>query len=236
MYTWKLGNSVWFVLNTLDCLIMEWSDYEEIYNSPHASTSSHESCESMILRNSHVEPSVRKYTMCHVDNFPFARSKIYASLTSKSSKCSVVSRAYEDAFLVEASGSNACVNGEHCECVNMFGFTLQRFCLPGATCDTTANMCVLCIRASVLSIYLDVKASGVTPKRRIQPYRNIIGVIGEYRIDDCVSIIPFDDGHIMEPFVLHSREKYSECSSQSGRRRVSQSGYSDFRVPPSISM
>lgn len=230
MYT-----SVCFQRSGIHLNTMEWSDYEEIYNSTGSSTSTPSSYGHIFLKNAHVSSSIRAYAMCDMDIFPFARSKAYTVLTSQPCQCLVVTRAYEDAFLVEASGVNSCINGEHCECVNMFGFTLQRFCLPGLTCDDTANMCVLCIRASVLELFLDIKASGVTPKRRIQPYRNIIGVVGEYILDDCVSILPLHDGHILEPFILHSREKYQECSSSNGRRRVVQSGYSDFRQPPSVS-
>ena len=86
----------------------------------------------------------------------------------------------------------------------------------------------MCVRVNVLELYLDAKSKSVIPERPIQPYRNIIGVKNEYSKNDCIS---FEDGHRIEPFVMHVDNKYT-VTTHHGRRRVIQSGYGDFRQPP----
>ena len=209
-----------------DCGKMDWVEFEEIYNQNRPTDDSCSSHSKIKLRNTKVSVPFSTATVCNLDDFPFARDKIYSKCTSKPCRSPVLSRSYEEAYLLEGGGVNGCVNGNSCECVKMFGFTLRRFQMPNEA--EIGGMCLLCVRNSVLKLYIDAKSNGIIPERSIQPYRNIIGVKGEYTINDCIAC---DDGHRIEPFVLHVANKYSETVIN-GVHRVIQSGYGDFGLPP----
>ena len=207
-----------------------WCDFDEIYNGTLCrKTTKHD--RHVRLTNScvAVEPSSNPNPdamICNLDDFPFLRQRIYSESTSKPKRAPVIRRSYEEAFMIEGVGANGCSNGHRCECVRMFGFTMRTFRMPDDT--DYAGLCLLCIRVNVLGLYLDAKKNSIVPQRPIQPYRNIIGVRGEYSKRDCISC---DDAHRIEPFVLHVAHKYG-LTSVNGIQRVIQSGYGDFTEPP----
>lgn len=206
-------------MESSDCTLF---DFDEIYNQN--STYVAPDDENRRLMNSITMKRHSIDTICNLDDFPFAQSKIYARRTSEPRRSPPIRRAYEEAYLVEGVGNEGCTRGDACECVSMFGFTLRRFDFPELDCG---GQCLLCIRVGTLALHLHAEINDIQPHRSIQPYRNIIGVAGEYSERDCISVtIPGS-----EPFILHVREKYTE-EIFNGLRRVIQSGYSDFRTPP----
>jgi len=208
-------------MNATDCNIL--FDFNEIYNQS-ASYAPRGDGEIKLTNGVHITKHSDE-TYCNLDDFPFLRDKMYSKSTSEPKRLSPISRAYEEAYLVEGIGKEGCVRGNRCECVHMFGFTLRKFEFPGVD---FGGRCVLCIRVETLGLYLDARTNGITPQRAIQPYRNIVGVKSEYSMKDCIS----SEGQEIEPYVLHVRSKYEETRAN-GTRRVVQSGYGDFRISPS---
>lgn len=207
-----------------------WCDFDEIYNGSSSTTGS-KPRRRVPLENTCTavppETNPNPHAMiCSLDDFPFLRRPIYAECTSKPKRAPVIKRSYEEAFMIEGVGATGCSNGDRCECARMFGFTMRTFCMPDGT--DYAGLCLLCIRINVLGLYLDAKKNSIIPQRPIQPYRNIIGVRGEYSDKDCIAL---DDAHRIEPFVLHVSHKY-DVSHINGIRRVVQNGYGDFTEPP----
>ena len=221
---------------------MEWFDFEQIYNGTRERSSlmwvdERVQCKSNtpnnVISESYVPTGAVKMgvgvstgTMTHVDDFPFMQSKLYSP--THITEIPVVSRAYEESFMVEAGGERPCARGEHCECMRAFAvkdrFIMRAFELPDGTSFDT---CVLCTRMETLRLFIDARANAVVPARTVQPYRNIVGVVGEYDIKDCIMM----DGQlfygVLDPFVLYSRAHYRSVLYD-GDRRVVQD-FADFR-------
>lgn len=225
---------------------MEWFDFEQIYNGTgDASTlewvDQRVQCKGQTPNNviAEVAPytnssggglqtsevtSVDMGTMTAVDDFPFIQAKLYEPTAV--TDIPVVTRAYEESFMT-AKGP-PCANAHLCECMQAFKdkerFIMRQFTLPnGDALDT----CILCTRMKTLQLFIDARANAVIPQRTIQPYRNIVGVKGEYDIDDCISTEGELFHGVIDPFIFYTREHYRSIVYD-GVRRVVQD-MEDFR-------
>ena len=219
----------------IDSEVLEWNDFDEIYNTKISHRVPPSNGGGRDVSNRKLESAEDVCLISTIDDFPFVRNILYNAVTSKLRRSPVVSKSYEEAFMVEGSGHNACKNTINCECFKMFGYVMRRFQIPSDASDASdkrasindCKLCVLCIRNSVLALYLDYRSKSMIPTRSIQPYRNIIGVRGEYTVTDCIQLE--DDnkgGHLIEPFVLHVRTKY-DSRVIDGVQRVFQIGYGE---------
>lgn len=136
----------------------------------------------------------------------------------------VVPRAYEEAYMREAlAGERSCVCGELCEglkiyCMGGTPFVLREFLLP-----TTAEkarksnklpeerrLCVLCKRTEIQKAFYNIKMDGMAVKGSVllADYRNIVGVAGEYCIEDTIVTSSQKYEGLLDPVVLHTRDLY----------------------------
>ncbi len=97
----------------------------------------------------------------------------------------IVTKAYEESYMREPmhDGERLCVMGDECECRKICrseGFTAVEFVLPNAGPEPVRQMCVLCHRRAVQSLYYDTIFLGIPCKGVIQRYGNICGQPGEY--------------------------------------------------------
>ena len=221
---------------------MEWFDFDQIYNEIHKDSKllwvdERIQCKGETPNNVIAESYVPTApiscstatvgTMTHVDDFPFMQAKLYEP--THVTDIPIVSRAYEESYMVEAGLNDACARGEDCECMRAFSdrdrFIMRAFTLPDGT---PLDTCVLCTRMETLRLFIDARANAVIPARVVQPYRNIVGVAGEYAITDCMLM----DGElfygVMDPFVFYSRAHYRSVIYD-GQRRVVQDMV-DFRT------
>jgi hypothetical protein len=153
----------------------------------------------------------------------------------------IITKAYEESYMRGPIDSHErlCVMGAKCECNNLSttsGFTAVEFLLPCEQPRHTRNMCVICHRMFVQSLFYDIIYSGKPHRGVIQKYGNICGQVGEYaRVvmlicppSGPVECIPF-------PSVSHQRNRY-EIVNKSGIKYITQRGVSfeDFRDPSSM--
>jgi hypothetical protein len=166
---------------------------------------------------------------------------LFSSECVKGPYIPIITKSYEESYMrgpIEAS-ERLCVMGGKCECNNLSatsGFTAVEFLLPGEQPGVTRNMCVICHRMFVQSLFYDIIYSGKPHRGVIQKYGNICGQVGEYaRIvmlicppSGPVECIPF-------PSVSHQRNRY-DIVTKSGVKYIIQRGVSfeDFRVPSSM--
>ena len=217
---------------------MEWFDFEQIYNGT-GDTSTLEwvdqrvQCKGQTPNNVIAEvaprtpntvPTTDVGTMTAIDDFPFIQAKLYEPTAV--TDIAVVTRSYEESFMT-ARGP-PCANALECECMKAFAdkerFIMRQFTLPsGEKLDT----CILCLRMETLRLFIDARANSVIPQRTIQPYRNIVGVKGEYDIDDCISMEGELFHGVVDPFIFYTREHYRSIVYD-GVRRVVQD-MEDFR-------
>ena len=95
----------------------------------------------------------------------------------------IVTRSYEESYMQEKidSSERTCVMGERCECTMISregGFVGVEFILPGENIHqggATRQMCVLCHRKLVQSLFHDIVYGGVPYRGVIQRYGNICG-------------------------------------------------------------
>ena len=221
---------------------MEWFDFDRIYNQTSSGSGlacvdervSSESQPCNVAREVYVpvaregapSPVREMSTMTHVDDFPFVMEKLFSH--AEVTETPVVSRAEEEAYMVRAkSVEDGCVHAHNCECMRMFSgeerFVMKRLVVAGERSD----LCVLCTRMEVLRLYLDARANGIIPKRPLQPYRNIVGVVGEYDPKDCIDCESVEFSGVSEPFIMYSRAHYRSVLYD-GERRVVQD-LTDFR-------
>jgi hypothetical protein len=164
--------------------------------------------------------------MTHVEDFPFVSEKLFEPTAAYDTP--VLSRADEEEQMVCAESiEEGCSLGHECECMKMFPqherFVMKRMTIHG----TLTDLCVLCTRLEVLRMYLNARSNGIIPKRSIQPYRNIVGVLGEYDMRDCIKCDDTSFSGVREPFIVYSRDHYRSVVYD-GVRRVVQD-LTDFR-------
>ncbi len=155
-------------------------------------------------------------------------------------------RRYEEQFLREPKSSERpCTCGNDCEGLKITnvgpndGFILREFLLPsqykkftqtGKLPDVT-NMCLLCQRANVAKLYINIKSDKEATGALISNYRNFAGVSGEYDISQC--LLPSATHHtgLWDPVVLHMRNAYTAVKI-GGIKFYKQSGYIVPNVAP----
>lgn len=150
----------------------------------------------------------------------------------------VVSRAYEEQYMREPYHSleRQCVMGAECEC-NFIDksnpFVGVEFLLPNETRPTEVQMCVLCHRRFVQSMFHDILYGGKPFRGVIQRYGNICGQVGEYAKEVGLVCPPTGPTHCMPlPAISHQRNRYT-VTTVGGVRRLTQRNMSpeDFHLP-----
>ena len=128
-----------------------------------------------------------------------------------------VPRAYEESYMREPIGSERhCINEDNCQGLqisNCSGFVLKEFKLPSEEASEPANrqMCIFCRRYEVARIFYRYQALGKTIPEgtSIASYYNLVGVDGEYCIQDCIVSQNGFCGLTM-PVVLHTKCAYTQ--------------------------
>ena len=212
---------------------MDWFDFDQVYNDADASTTvawvnKRVGCSELpdnVLHESYIPVSssvckVDASTMTHVEDFPFIQDKLYEP--TEAFDIPVMSRKQEEDQMVKG-GLFPCSRGVHCECMRMFPPD-ERFIMKAMKIgEDQTDLCVLCTRMEVLRLFIHARANAVIPARVLQPYRNIVGVEGEYDMNDCITL-----GHgVREPFIFYTRAHYRSVFYD-GERRVVQD-MQDFR-------
>jgi hypothetical protein len=78
-----------------------------------------------------------------------------------------------------------------------------------APAAAAGDLCVLCLRKQTSVAFYTLRACGETPERVVQPYRNVIGVPGEYALGACLAVSPRRFEGLSGPFVRHERHHYA---------------------------
>ena len=141
-------------------------------------------------------------------------------------KTEVVERQYEETFLREPiNNERGCALGDDCEGFKVIdsnmanaGFVLREFLLPSqmqvfkssGTWPTEPSLCLMCKRAEIAKAYYNIKADGMCVKSDVtlQDYQNLVGIKGEYRIQDCILSSSHSYQGLLFPIVQHSRTAY----------------------------
>lgn len=144
----------------------------------------------------------------------------------------LVNKSYEDSYLRPPSGDEErCVCGESCEAWlvaklrGCAGFTPVRFRIPNR--GSSEKFCLLCLRKHVAYAYYDIADRDGYAGNVIQPYYNMIDVVGEYR-KECVLFptSPTKFQGIVQPFVRYERHHYDYVDG-----RLVQVNVDFFRAP-----
>lgn len=163
-----------------------------------------------------------------IDSYLFEIPIVHFDLTRLNleqlrSKVEPVSRAYENQYLREPTGTERrCVMGKDCEghFVNSGGpgFTLREFLLPSQQeavertriLPRLRHMCLLCQRNKIAEQFFMIKASGQAMKAQhiIQNYCNIVGIADEYVLEDCILSDRGKWEGLVAPLVMHNRKNY----------------------------
>lgn len=138
----------------------------------------------------------------------------------------VVERAYEESFLREPiNNERACALAGVCEGYKIIdgnmsnkGFVLREFLLPSQMQEYEASgswprersLCLMCKRAEIAKAYYNIKADGMCVKSDItlQDYQNLVGIKGEYRLQDCILSCSHSYQGLLFPIVQHCRTAY----------------------------
>ena len=136
----------------------------------------------------------------------------------------VVSREYEEEFLREPLGTERpCVMGDNCQGHQLYhiksdGFTLREFLLPSENEEfkrtgklpEDGHLCLMCKRTEVARAFINIRADGKGVKETVvlQDYRNIVGLPGEYCVEDCILSSPTCYQGLLDPIVLHMKNAY----------------------------
>ena len=136
----------------------------------------------------------------------------------------VVTRAYEEQYLREPVGKERpCIMGEQCQGLQLphvteNAFILREFLLPmeeeeykrTGKLPPEGRLCLMCKRAEIARAFINVRADGMGVKSDVvlQDYRNVVGVEGEYCLEDCILSSPTIYQGILDPIVLHLRNAY----------------------------
>lgn len=149
-----------------------------------------------------------------------------------------VTRDYEEAFMIEASGDQRnCSMEEECEgkCICANGFILREFLLPSQkkAYEETKRYpierapCILCKRLQIARLLVSVRAAGTGMREDclVQDYYNFVNIPGEYRLEDCLLSKKTVWEGIVSPVVLHVRNAY-KFVMKDGKR-----GYTQWKMP-----
>jgi hypothetical protein len=125
----------------------------------------------------------------------------------------VITRAYEESFLREPTGSERpCAAGELCECMFIdpcTPFVATEFLLPGEPQPPTPQFCIPCSRKVTQKLFYDTLFAGKEVHGLIQRYGNLCNVPGEYARECMLIAPPHAPLHCMPlPIMSHQRNKY----------------------------
>ena len=176
--------------------------------------------------------------LCHLRpyDFPFIRSLIQQApcdtLSPEDTRhkeqirenIEVVTREYEEEFLREPlNNERPCVMGDNCQGHQLYhidadGFTLREFLLPSEMAEfkrtgrlpEDGRLCLMCKRTEIARAFINVRADGQGVKETVvlQDYRNIVGIPGEYCVQDCILSSPNIYQGLLDPVVLHMKNAY----------------------------
>ena len=140
------------------------------------------------------------------------------------SNIEVVTREYEEEFLREPlNNERPCVMGDNCQGHKLYhieseGFTLREFLLPSeteefkrtGTLPVDGRLCLMCKRTEIARAFINIRADGQGVKENVvlQDYRNIVGLPGEYCVEDCILSSPTTYQGLLDPIVLHMKNAY----------------------------
>lgn len=177
----------------------------------------------------------RDMTEAHPYDFPFVKNLLLRAPLDTLSTTSVrqrglrsvvevVHRKYEDEYLREPiAPERACVNGAACQGMHVCAaenarFVLREFMLPSqdrqyretGLFPEEVGLCLMCRRAEIARALINIKADGMGVKEDyvIQDFRNIVGVEGEYDLDDCIMSSSNMYQGLLDPVVLHMKNAY----------------------------
>ena len=155
------------------------------------------------------------HIICRVSSYTALLQDLFSDDSITAPDIPIVTKKYEESFMREPADhtERKCVMGDDCECnfiVKGDGFTAVEFLLPNSQPTEHAQMCVLCHRRSVQSLFYDTVYSGIPYKGVIQRYGNICSQEGEYA-RDAVLVCPPNGPVESFPFPVasHQRNKYS---------------------------
>lgn len=131
-------------------------------------------------------------------------------------------RAYEESFMCEPHGDQRpCILSDECEGLKIpdtEGFVLREFLLPSQQLEyektghypSQQNRCIFCLRSELARALVFIRAHGMAckPDAILQPYRNLVNIPGEYRLEDCILSKKDVWEGIVDPVVLHTRNAY----------------------------
>lgn len=150
----------------------------------------------------------------------------------------ILTKAYEESLMRQPMpGERQCVMGELCECMTIDRtnpFVGVEMRLPNDP-ENTAQMCVLCSRATTQRCFYDICYLSRPIQGVIQRYGSIFGQPGEYAAE-CMLIAPRAFGLVNMPIpsVSHQRNRYS-VTHYGGTKILRQHrvSYEDFHHPSS---
>lgn len=155
------------------------------------------------------------HIIARVSSYKSMLQNMFENSSTTASHIPVVTKAYEESFMRERVDMNEreCVMGAACEC-NFISkgdsFVGVEFVLPGEQSSDEVQMCVLCHRRTVQSLFYDIVYTGVPFKGVIQRYGNIVGQASEYSRSVALVCPPNGPAEMMPfPSVLHQRNRYT---------------------------
>jgi hypothetical protein len=138
----------------------------------------------------------------------------------------IVLRSYEESFMREPvnKGERTCVMESECECMKidyLNPFKGVEFLLPGECETDTVQMCVLCHRRFVQTLFYDVVYSGKSFRGVVQKYGSICGS-GQYAREVMLICPMGGPTHCFPvPAVSHQRNRYTVTEVR-GFKRITQ--------------
>tara|TARA_B100000900_G_scaffold396477_1_gene395808 strand:+ start:6108 stop:6827 length:720 start_codon:yes stop_codon:yes gene_type:complete len=126
-------------------------------------------------------------------------------------------RAYEESFLREpVQDERQCMRGTACEGLKIAcdrPFILREFIYPRPKSERNQQrgLCLMCRRLEIARLHFHAESSScMTADVFVSDHYNIVGVPGEYRMQDCIVSTDKFTGLPM-PVVLHVRSAYEYC-------------------------
>lgn len=122
-----------------------------------------------------------------------------------------------------------CRFGDKCEGFNLQnGFALREFLLPGQEVTAERRPCILCYRKMISTAFYTSLANSPndlgTQHVPLSPFYNLVGIPGEYTLDDMLCAAGLQSSALPLPCVKHMRSAY-DVVRQNGVRRVQQTLY-----------
>jgi len=171
----------------------------------------------------------KPYDFAFLQKCMLSAPRLQHSVRDDQNQCVHISRGYEERFLIEQPHRQPCRMGSECEGLRLKGdcepFVLPEFLLPDEKPTSERKCCLLCLRKQAAEIFYASLAEPleIDLQGPLLPFCNIVGVPGEYRIEDTLvahqrSIV----SHL--PVIKHMRSAYT-IERIGGQRRVIQTLY-----------